>query len=275
MAEKKYYWLKLKTDFFTDKPIKKLRKIAGGDTYTIIYLKLLLASLKDDGNMIFEGIEDSFAEEIALDIDEDPENVKVTLNFLIKHGLIEQVSEEELKFNQVQTLIGKECDSAERVRKLRERKQQQALQCNDQALQCNGNVTNCNGHVTKCNTEIDIEIDIEKELEKDKEIDKEQKKEKEKKHKYGAYQHVLLTDSDMNKLINELGNEMYSKCITFLDEYIEMKGYKAKNHYLAIKKWVVNAVNEQESKSKHKKEYHKDVRDMTTEEYTKMLEGFV
>ena len=162
-SNKKYYWLKLKTDFFTDKPIKKLRKIAGGDTYTIIYLKLLLASLKDDGNMIFEGIEDSFAEEIALDIDEDPENVKVTLTFLVKHGLIEQVSEEEIKFNQVQTLIGNECESAERVRKLRERKQQQALQCNDQALQCNGNVTRCNGKVTKCNTDIDIEIEIDKE----------------------------------------------------------------------------------------------------------------
>ena len=41
---KKYYWLKLKEDFFRDKKIKKLRKIAGGDTYTIIYLKYLSKS---------------------------------------------------------------------------------------------------------------------------------------------------------------------------------------------------------------------------------------
>ena len=40
MANKKFFWLKLKEDFFRDKRIKKLRKIAGGDTYTIIYLKL-------------------------------------------------------------------------------------------------------------------------------------------------------------------------------------------------------------------------------------------
>ena len=37
---RRYYWLKLKDDFFKDKKIKKLRQLAGGDTYTIIYLKL-------------------------------------------------------------------------------------------------------------------------------------------------------------------------------------------------------------------------------------------
>ena len=57
----------------------------------------------------------------------------------------------------------------------------------------------------------------------------------------------------MNKLINELGEAMYSKCITFLDEYIEMKGYKAKNHYLVIKKWVVDAVKEKEQKQNRNK----------------------
>ena len=46
MAEKKYYWLKLGDEFFGDKTIKKLRKIAGGDTYTIIYLKMLLLAVK-------------------------------------------------------------------------------------------------------------------------------------------------------------------------------------------------------------------------------------
>lgn len=47
MAEnKRYYWLKLMDDFFDSKRIKKLRKMAGGDTYTIIYLKMQLLSLK-------------------------------------------------------------------------------------------------------------------------------------------------------------------------------------------------------------------------------------
>ena len=60
------------------------------------------------------------------------------------------------------------------------------------------------------------------------------------KHKYGEYQHVLLKDKEYEKLKSEYSN--YEELIKYLDEYIEMKGYKAKNHYLAIKKWVVDAV---------------------------------
>ena len=41
---KRYYWLKLKDDYLDSPKIKKLRKIAGGDTYTIIYLKMQLLS---------------------------------------------------------------------------------------------------------------------------------------------------------------------------------------------------------------------------------------
>ena len=68
---KRYYWLKLKADWFSDKRIKKLRSIAGGDTHTIIYLKMMLLSLKDEGKLYFEGVEDNFASEIALALDDD------------------------------------------------------------------------------------------------------------------------------------------------------------------------------------------------------------
>ena len=61
---KKYYWLKLKNNFFSQPKIKKLRKIAGGDTYTIIYLKMQLYSLEDDGKLYFDGIEEDFVEEM-------------------------------------------------------------------------------------------------------------------------------------------------------------------------------------------------------------------
>ena len=49
---KQYYWLKLKDDFFRQKEIKKLRKIAGGDTYTIIYLKMLLLAIKEENKLL-------------------------------------------------------------------------------------------------------------------------------------------------------------------------------------------------------------------------------
>ena len=68
---KRFYWFKMKNGFFEDKRIKKLRKIAGGDTYTIIYLKMMLKSLSNNGVLIYEGVEDSFSAELALDLDED------------------------------------------------------------------------------------------------------------------------------------------------------------------------------------------------------------
>lgn len=46
---KRYWWLKLPENFFDAIEIKKLRRIAGGDTYTIIYLKMMLLSLKNNG----------------------------------------------------------------------------------------------------------------------------------------------------------------------------------------------------------------------------------
>ena len=89
MAEnKKYFWLKLKDDFFKTKEIKKLRKIAGGDTYTIIYLKMQLLSIKNEGKLYFEGIEDNFIDELSLELDEPSENIEITLNYLKMHYLI-------------------------------------------------------------------------------------------------------------------------------------------------------------------------------------------
>ena len=60
------------------------------------------------------------------------------------------------------------------------------------------------------------------------------------KHKYGEYKHVLLKDEELQKLKNDYQN--WEELIKYLDEYIEMKGYKAKSHYLCIKKWVVDTV---------------------------------
>ena len=91
------------------------------------------------------------------------------------------------------------------------------------------------------------------------------------KHIYGEYKHVKLTDSELEKLKSEYSN--YLDLITYLDEYIEMKGYKAKNHYLCIKKWVVNAVKEHNFKSNSKPEWiDKKIErdDMSDEEVEKL-----
>lgn len=154
---KKYYWLKLKDDFFRDKRIKKLRRIAGGDTYTVIYLKMQLLSIKNNGVLIYEGIEDNFAEELALELDEDTENVKVTLAFLHSNGMIEETEQDHFLMTETIKCIGSESTSAERVRKHREKKAQKMLQCNTE--------------VTDSNIEIEKEKDKDIELDKDKELE--------------------------------------------------------------------------------------------------------
>ena len=152
---KKYYWLKLKEDFFEQRVIKKLRKIAGGDTYTIIYLKLQLLAMKNDGKLIFENVEEDFASEMALELDEEVENVKVTLMYLEKNNLIETISRDEFLLPEVLEVTGSETASAIRVREHRERKK---------TLQCNNDVTSCNEVVTDLKQKCSVEKEKEKEI---------------------------------------------------------------------------------------------------------------
>lgn len=78
--------------------------------------------------------------------------------------------------------------------------------------------------------------------------EKNTKSKKPPKHKYGEYAHVLLSDDEYKKLCTQYGEELTLKSIKYLDEYIEMKGYKAKSHYLCMKKWVFDAVLNDENK---------------------------
>lgn len=191
---KKYYWLKLPKDWFTSRTIKRLRKIAGGDTYTIIYLKMLLMSLADDGKLYYEGIDETFEEELALDLDEEVDNVKMTVAFLIKCGLLEKNGDFEYELPEVETMVGSS-DSIEHKRELNAERQRRfrgknkteniidSVTNNATVTQnsvtnnaiVNGSVTN-NAKVTRYrNTEIEIEKDNrvrDREREDKKEIEK-------------------------------------------------------------------------------------------------------
>lgn len=214
---KRYYWLKLKTDFFFSKEIKKLRRIAGGDTYTIIYLKMLLMSVKTDGKIYYEGVEDSFAEELALSLDEDADNVIVVLNFLERHKLIERGGDAEYFLPEAALNIGSETQGAERVRRFREKQK---------ALPCNADVTDVK-HLGN--------IEIEKRREEKSRV--EESKSKSPKHKYGQYFNVLLTDEEMEKLMTEFPFDWQER-VERLSEYIACHGKKYKNHLAVIRSWA-------------------------------------
>ncbi len=166
--EKRYYWLKLKEDFFSSKRIKKLRRIAGGDTYTLIYLKMQLKALKTDGVLTYSGLESTFAEELALDIDEDPENVGLVINYCLSCGLMETSDKTNFLLPYVVENTGSEGSSAQRMRTLRAN-QDKAL--TDSAK--TESVTLCAQSATMCAHRYG-----EKEIEKEKELEIETEKEK-------------------------------------------------------------------------------------------------
>lgn len=145
---KRYYWLKMYDDLFKSKRIKKLRKLSSD--FFIIYLKLQLISLKDGGRLVYTGVEDSFASELALEIDEDSDKVQITLAFLQSCGLLE-VEGNEYILPYVEKCTGSETQSTRRSRKSRENKALRELACNndEKALHCNTHATNmqreCNG----------------------------------------------------------------------------------------------------------------------------------
>lgn len=153
---KRYYWLKLPDDFFRQKPIKKLRRIAGGDTYTVIYLKMLLVAIKQDCRLYFDGVEEDFCTELALDLDEDLDNVKVTVSFLLSQGLMVKDEEAEYLLTECDKMVGSETAGAQRVRDYRNRK----------ALHCNTDVTPV---LRDCNVEKEIDTRDREESESEKE----------------------------------------------------------------------------------------------------------
>lgn len=227
---KRYYWLKLQDGFFGSKRIKKLRKIAGGDTYTIIYLKMQLMAMKSNGVLEYTGLEQTFAEELALDLDEEADNVTITVNYLLSCGLLETSDNREYFLPYAVLNTGSEGASAKRVREHRERK----------ALQCNADVAEVkqigNG-----------EIEKEKKIEKEINIDSEKKPPT--RHKYGEYNNVLLSDEDMEKLQAEFPD--WQERIERLSSYIASTGKTYKNHLATIRNW---ARKDKEQKPKGRKE---------------------
>ncbi len=103
MADKRYFWLKLKEDFFDEKYIKALRKLPQGDSQVIVYLKMQLKSLKTEGIISYEGILPDCVSELALAIDEDENVVKLTVEALIRFGVVERLENDTLSISGART----------------------------------------------------------------------------------------------------------------------------------------------------------------------------
>ena len=121
-TKKRFWWLKLRDTFFNDAKVKKLRRLPGGDVLTIIYLKMMLVSVRNEGILIYEALEDTFVEELSLRLDESPEDIQNALDYLKRHRLIETDNDVEYMLREAMENIGSETDAAERMRNMRKRR---------------------------------------------------------------------------------------------------------------------------------------------------------
>ena len=155
--EKKYYFLKLTTSFFKDKAVKKLRRLPGGDTYALITLEIFLEALEHDNRIYYDGIEDTFAKELALAIDESPDAVQIAVDFLLSCGwLVEESSDTYY------TPKGAEMSGSITDRALRYRRQQEK----DKTEKLPQDFRNASAQLPDGFRNIDIDTEIEREQEK-------------------------------------------------------------------------------------------------------------
>ena len=242
--ETKFYWLQLKEDFFEEDAIEWLEEQENGHKYSLFYLKLCLKSLKTNGilirkvgDMLVPYDNKKLAEMTKMSVD----TVIVAMELLKGIGLVKVLDCGELYITQLENMIGSASKSALK------KQQQRALQKEKQLAIDTGWTEG--GHLSTKDRDRDKDKIIEIEI--NKEIDN---KKKDIKKKYGEYQNVKLTEKEYQSLVSDYGSST-DKIITYLDEYIEMKGTKYKSCYLAIRKWVANAVlNKPNASNKYKRE---------------------
>lgn len=164
--DKRYYWIKLKTDFFDIETIDWLKSQENGCEYIVLYQQLCLMTANKDGEMavkIGEMLVPFDAKKIARDTKTDIDTVLVALELFSRIGLIYLQENGIFRIPAVSEMVGSECDSAQRVRKHREK--QKALQSNedvtdnvtDKALQSNEEL-----ELRVKSLEIDSDTDTEK-----------------------------------------------------------------------------------------------------------------
>lgn len=226
-SNKRYYWLKLKEDFFEDDTIQWLEEQDNGKDYVIFYLKLALKSLDGDGKLIRyvgERLLPYDVKALAKLTNTSPDTVAVAMKTFIDIGLVSRLEGGEIYMNQIQEMVGSETRAAESMRRLRAtEKAQKQLE------------NNSGNNVTESYPEL-LEIEIDKELEIELKIEKEIDK-KQKKKKFGEFSNVLLTEQELEKLKEKYPHD-YLQRIERVSGYVASTGKSYKSHYATIISWA-------------------------------------
>ena len=217
---RKYYYLKLKENYFDDDSIVLLESMQDGVLYSNILLKLYLKSLKHGGRLQLDEDIPYTAQMIATITRQQIGTVERALQIFLKLGLVEVLDSGTFYMSNIELLIGQSSTEAERKRAAR--LQNKALS----ALRTNG------GHLSDIRPP-EIEIELEKEIEKEREG--------ETGHPapaaYGRYNNVILTDTELSGLKTELPDK-WEYYIDRLSCHIASAGKQYHSHAATIYKWA-------------------------------------
>ena len=147
MADSRFYWLKLKRDFFKRHDIKIIESMPNGKDYVLFYLKLLCESVDHEGRLRFSDTVPYSMEMLSVITDTNVDIVKNATSLFLELGMMECIDDGTYYMTEVAKLTGSAADNenANRQRRFRERQKQLALTVTD------GSVTENNAIVTKNN----------------------------------------------------------------------------------------------------------------------------
>ena len=229
MAEKKYYWLKLKRDFFKRHDIRIIEAMPNGKDYILFYLKLLLESIDHEGMLRFSDTIPYNEQMLSVITNTNIDVVRSAMDVFRELKMIDVFDDLTIYMAEVEKLIGSETKGAERVRKFRE---------NQKLLQCNADVTECNETVTQSKS---IEKEKEKrervvEVESNGDTDNAPPQIQCMGGTLGKGV-VYLTSEQEEALLDKLGLEAFDRYVEKLADFIINKDANVANHYKTILKW--------------------------------------
>lgn len=219
---RKYYYLKLKENYFDDDSIVLLESMQDGVLYSNILLKLYLKSLKHGGRLQLDEDIPYTAQMIATITRQQIGTVERALQIFLKLGLVEVLDSGTFYMSNIELLIGQSSTEAERKRAAR--LQNKALS----ALRISG------GHLSDIRPP-EIEIELEKEIKR--EIEKVRPETGHPSHTYGHYQNVFLTDEELADLQASFP-AVWEQYIEKLSEYMASTGKRYQSHTATIRRWA-------------------------------------
>ena len=222
---RKYYYLKLKENYFDDDSIVLLESMQDGVLYSNILLKLYLKSLKHGGRLQLDEDIPYTAQMIATITRQQIGTVERALQIFLKLGLVEVLDSGTFYMSNIELLIGQSSTEGERKKKERMRLKRQKLLPSGGADIC---PPYSRGDI--CPPEIrDKRLDI-----RDKSIEN---RESESARAYGRYQNVFLTDEEMADLQASFPT-VWGQYIEKLSEYMASTGKRYQSHAATIRRWA-------------------------------------